>query len=242
VDTHVVETGRSPQAASVPAVANPEPDEATHVFVHARPVLLKIASQIVGSRSEAEDVIQEAWLRWQGTDRAAVQNPVALLRATTVRLSINVIQSARRRREASASPWLPDTPDTGASPGEAIERREAVEQGIFLLMETLTPRQRAAYVLREGFGYTYDRIAGLLGLSIVNSRQQVSRAQERLRTRRCTQPVDLVTHRRLVQAFSMAAQHGDLACLEEVLSADACPPAHQRAWGPGADSAQAAAA
>jgi len=199
-------------------------ENAASVFVRARPGLLRIANRIVGNASEAEDGIQEAWLRWQGTDRTVVLNPPALLRTTTVRLAINVVQSAWRRRESCASPWLPEPVDTDATPEAAAERLDAAERAVLLLMETLTPRQRAAYVLREGFGYPYTRISEILGLSGANARQQVSRAQERLDGNRRRQPVDSVAYRRLVHAFLEAAQSGHLAHLERVLSNDAASP------------------
>ncbi|WP_427917313.1 sigma-70 family RNA polymerase sigma factor [Streptomyces sp. cg40] len=206
-----------------------ELDNATSVFVHARPGLLKIARRIVGDAGEAEDVIQEAWLRWQGTDRTVVLNPAALLRTTTVRLAVNVVRSAWRRRESCAGPWFPEPADTEATPEAVAERLEAVEQTVLLLMEALTPTQRAVYVLREGFAYPYTRISGILRLSVANARQQVSRAQKRLATEHSRQPVDSVAYRRLVQAFLAAARSGDLAHLERVLATDAGrPPARRR--------------
>ncbi|QFR02312.1 RNA polymerase subunit sigma-24 [Streptomyces phaeolivaceus] len=196
------------------------------VFVRARPGLLRIAQRILGNANDAEDVLQEAWLRWQGTDRARVVNPSALLRTTTVRLALNVVQSAWRRRESCASPWLPEFMDDRATPEVLVERRDAVERAVRLLMETLTPRQRAAYVLREGFGCPYGRIAELLCLGVANTRQQVVRAQQRLAAGHRGQPVDSVAQRRLVEAFLMAAHSGDLGRLERVLCADAgCTPA-----------------
>ncbi|WP_405996140.1 sigma-70 family RNA polymerase sigma factor [Streptomyces sp. NBC_00986] len=222
MDTQTVAATRGRETAGMTATPTViELDSATSVFVRARPGLLRIANRIVGDAGEAEDVIQEAWLRWQGTDRTVVLNPSALLRTTTVRLAINVVQSAWRRRESCASTWLPEPADIEASPEAAAERLEAVERAVLLLMEALTPRQRAAYVLREGFGYPYTRISGILRLSVANARQQVSRAQNRLTTDRRRQPVDSVAYRRLVQAFLAAAQSGDLAQLERVLSSDA---------------------
>lgn len=222
MDTYLVESGRISQTAGATALSTTgEQDEATSVFLRARPALFNIANQIVGDASEAEDVIQEAWLRWHGTDRTVVLSPPALLRTTTVRLAINVVQSARRRRECSATPWLPELVDTATTPEAAAEQQDAVERAVLRLMETLTPRQRAAYVLREGFGYPYDRISELLSLSVANARQQVARAQGRLTAPRQKQPVDSVAHRRLVQAFFAAARSGELARLEEVLCTDA---------------------
>ncbi|MFC5212520.1 sigma-70 family RNA polymerase sigma factor [Streptomyces coerulescens] len=197
------------------------PDDGTSVFVQARPGLFKIAHRIVGDTSEAEDVLQEAWLRWQRADRTVVRNPSALLRTTTARLAINLARSARKRRESCASPWLPESTDLDATPEAVAERHDAAEGAVLLLMQTLTPRQRAVYVLREGFDYPYDRIAGLLGIGVANTRQQISRAQERLAADRPRRPVDSVAHRRLVQAFLAAAQYGDLAHLEAVLATEA---------------------
>lgn len=226
METHLVEAGpgrRRAGPAQAPAMA--VPDDVTSVFVQARPGLLKIAHQIVGDRNEAEDVIQETWLRWQRADRTVVRNPSALLRTTTARLAINRVRSAWKRRETCAGPWLPESTDLDATPEAVAERHDAAEEAVLLLMESLTPRQRAAYVLREGFDYPYGRIAELLGIGVANTRQQVSRAQERLAADRARRPVDAVAHRRLVQAFLAAAQYGDLARLEAVLAAEARSPA-----------------
>ncbi|MFI8073801.1 sigma-70 family RNA polymerase sigma factor [Streptomyces sp. NPDC086033] len=218
MDTHPTETGQSWKTTGTSVIAL---DDATWVFVQARPGLLTLARRIIGNTHEAEDVVQETWLRWQDADRTAVSNPPALLRTTTVRLAINVVQSAWKRRESCDSPSLPDRVDHHAGPEEVAERQDAVERAVLLLMETLTPRQRAAYVLREGFGCPYDRIAEILHLSVVNTRQQVARAQRRLNGDRRREQVDSVAHRRLVQAFFAAAQTGDLGHLERVLSTDA---------------------
>ncbi|MDT6985315.1 sigma-70 family RNA polymerase sigma factor [Streptomyces lusitanus] len=223
MNTSLVESGFPPmeQAGSVaPDITGL--DDAASVFVRARPSLLHIAHRIVGSPADAEDVVQEAWVRLQGTDRAAVHHPAALLRTITARLAINVTQSARKRREFSASPSLPDPVDGRATPEAVVEQRDAVDDAVALLLATLTPNQRAAYLLREGFGYSYDRIAALLQLSVVNARQQVFRAQRRLDSGGRRQEVDAVAHRRLVQAFLGAARTGDLASLEHVLLEDMC--------------------
>ena len=222
MDTSVIATRQSPQPATVSVPCSfVALDDAAFVFTRARPTLYKIASRILRDPGEAEDVIQEAWLRWQCTDRAAVANPLALLRTTTVRLAINVVQSARRRHESSATPWLPDATDTSGTPEALAERQDAVERAVLLLLQTLTPKQRAAYVLREGFGYSYDQIGALLSLSVANARQQVSRAQDRLGNRRHRRHVEAVTHRRLVQAIFAAARTGDLGHLEDTLTTDA---------------------
>jgi RNA polymerase sigma-70 factor (ECF subfamily) len=221
MDTYLLDAEHSSSAsgrAATSAIADLE--DAASMYLRTRPSLLKIAYRILENESEAEDVVQEVWVRLQCTDRSLVRSPQALLRAITVRLAINSVQSAYRRRERSASPWLPDTLDPCPSPETGAEQRDTVERGVSLLLETLTPRQRAAFVLREGFGYPYERIAGLLHLSVVNARQQVSRAQQRLNGGYPRQPVDSIAHRRLVRAFLAAAQGGDMNLLEQALLAD----------------------
>jgi RNA polymerase sigma factor (sigma-70 family) len=221
VDTQLVETRQGPEQASAAASQlTVELDDATAVFLRARPRLLKIAYRILGDMGEAEDVVQEAWLRWQTTDRTLVLNPSALLATTTTRLAINVLQSARRRRESSASPWLPEPGAVGVDPETAAEQLESVEQALLLLMETLTPTERAAYLLREGLGYPYRQVSEVLDLGLANVRQLVRRAHQHLATDRCRRPVDAEAHRRLVRAFLAAARSGSLADIEELLFAD----------------------
>jgi RNA polymerase sigma factor (sigma-70 family) len=224
MDRYLLEAGRVPPAAGHASTSTIDGlDDAASMYVRNRPALLKIAHRILGNESEAEDVVQEAWLRLQCTDRASVRSPQALLRTITVRLAINSVQSAYRRRERSATPWFPEALDPGAGPESGAEQQDTVERAVSLLLETLTPPQRAAFVLREGFGYPYERIAGLLHLSVVNARQQVARAQRRLGAKRHRQPVDSMSHRRLVQAFLAAAQGGDLDRLEQVLLTETGP-------------------
>jgi len=125
--------------------------EAVSVFVELRPRLFGIAYRLLGSAVEAEDVVQEVWLRWQRTDRAIVVSPVAFLSTTTTRLALNVAQSARLRRESYIGPWLPEPVDTSNDPEVGAERAEALELALLLVLEKLPPTERAAYVLREAF-------------------------------------------------------------------------------------------
>ncbi|MEU1939461.1 RNA polymerase sigma factor SigJ [Streptomyces coeruleorubidus] len=192
---------------------------AADAFERLRPRLFGIAYRVLGSVSEAEDVVQDVWLRWQGADRGAVLDHGAFLAKITTRLAINVAQSARVRREAYVGPWLPEPVDTSVDPQVGAERGEALELAVLLVLERLNPVERAAYVLREAFDYAYDEIAGMLQLSQANTRQIVSRARKRLSAERC-EPVDSAQHRRLLEAFVAAARHGDVAALESVLSAD----------------------
>lgn len=201
------------------AVAVDDLEYATSVFLTARPRLFKVAYRVLGSVCEAEDVMQDVWLRWQRTDRTVVANPPAFLATMTARLAINVAKSARRRHETCVGPWLPDRAGTSVDPQTEAERGEAVEQAVHLLLERLSPSERAAYVLREGFEYPYRQIAEALQLGAANARQLVSRARQRLAADR-RQPVTTTTHRRLLQALVAAAGGGDLAELEQLLADD----------------------
>ncbi|MFJ4471724.1 RNA polymerase sigma-70 factor [Streptomyces sp. NPDC089424] len=207
-----MDEGHSPDDDSLKAAAE--------VFEQLRPRLFGIAYRILGSASEAEDVVQDVWMRWQDTDRSVVLEPAAFLAKITTRLAINVAQSARVRREAYVGPWLPEPVDTSVDPQVGAERGEALEMAVLLVLEKLNPVERAAYVLREAFDYAYEEIAGMLRLSQANTRQIVSRARKHLSTERRA-PVDTAQHRRLLDAFVAAARGGDVTALENVLSADA---------------------
>ena len=208
--------GREPAYDSRTAPAH---DRSVHEFVTVRPRLFGIALGVLGDVGEAEDVVQEAWLRWEGADRSVVDSPSAYLAVTTIRLAINVAQSARKRREISAGPWLPDTVDRGIGSQTAIERHEEADVAVRLLLAKLTPAERAAYLLRKAFDYPYRRISEVLDLDAGHTRQLVRRAKVRIAAERC-RPVDDAAHRRLVRAFLAAAQTGHLAGLEGLLAAD----------------------
>jgi RNA polymerase sigma-70 factor (ECF subfamily) len=194
-------------------------ESAIGAFNESRPRLFGIAYRMLGSVAEAEDIVQEAWVRWQQTDRTVVRNPAGFLTTVTTRLALNTADSARVRREEYVGPWLPEPVDTGADPSLGAERAEALECAGLVLLEKLRPDQRAAYVLREAFDYSYDQIAEILATSAGNARQLVSRAKKHVDSNR-QEPVDPETHRNLLAAFVAAAQDGDLERLEQVLSAD----------------------
>ncbi|MFF2216825.1 RNA polymerase sigma-70 factor [Streptomyces antibioticus] len=194
-------------------------EEATREFTKASPRLFGIAYRVLGSAVEAEDVVQEAWLRWQNTDRRTIREPAAFLATVTTRLAINLSQSARMRRESYIGPWLPDPLDTAADPQVGAERAEALDLAVLFLLEKLNAVERAAYVLREAFAYSYKEIAAILETSEGNTRQLVSRARKHLSSER-REPVSSDAHRRLLEVFLAAAQNGDLRGLEEVLTTD----------------------
>ncbi|MGN9845130.1 RNA polymerase sigma-70 factor [Nonomuraea sp. H19] len=194
-------------------------EQAASAFIELRPRLFGIAYRMLGSAAEAEDILQEVWLRWQDTDRATIENPSAFLALITTRLAINVAQSARARREAYIGPWLPEPVDTSLDPAVGAERGEALELAFLLLLERLTPTERTAYVLREAFVYPYPQIADILQLSPVNVRQLVSRARKHLTAVR-REPIDKVEHRRLLKVFLDAAQTGNIGAPEDLFAAD----------------------
>jgi RNA polymerase sigma-70 factor (ECF subfamily) len=199
-------------------------EQAVGVFTAQRPHLFAIAHKILGSASEAEDVVQETWLRWQRTDRRAVTNPPGFLATAASRLAINVLQSARTRHETAVTPWLENMADPTGGTESTVEVAEAVEMALHVLLERLSPAERAAYVLRKGFDYPYSKVAALLMLSAPNARQLVSRAHARLHSD-VRRPVCLDTRRRLARAFAAAARVGEFAELEALLAADVRPAA-----------------
>lgn len=160
-------------------------DDAIAPFARVRSRLLGIAYRVLGNWSEAEDIVQDAWVRWQTCDRSRVLNPTAFLVTATTRLAINTVQSARVRRESPVDRWSPELVDTGDDPTLRAERREELAGGIRLL-QRLTPTERTAYVLRHAFDYPYPDIAEVLHTSDVNARQLVSRASKHLAADRDT--------------------------------------------------------
>ncbi|GIG68465.1 RNA polymerase sigma-70 factor [Phytomonospora endophytica] len=195
-------------------------DDAAAVFTRLRPRLFGIAYRMLGSAGEAEDLVQEVWLRWQTCDRTVVVSPDAFLATTATRLAINALQSARARRETYIGPWLPEPVDTDADPYLGAERGEALQFATLLLMERLTPNERAAYVLREAFDYPYAQIAGILRSTETAVRQLVSRARRHVAGERRA-PASPAAQRELLAAFVTAARSGDMAALERLLAAGA---------------------
>ena len=201
-------------------VAAGEQDDGLSVFAAVRPRLFGIAYRMLGSAAEAEDIVQDVWLRWQqSTNRSAIENPPAYLATTTTRLCINVAQSAHSRRESYIGIWLPEPVDTSADPAIGAERGEALKLAVLLLLEKLSPTERAAFVLREAFDYSYAQIADILQRDEPNVRQLVSRARKHITDGRRAS-VSPEKQRRLLEAFVAAAQGGDLAALEGLLSED----------------------
>src|SRR5258707_6942101 len=196
-----------------------EHDDGLSAFAPVRPRLFGIAYRMLGSAAEAEDVVQDVWLRWQSTNRNVVENPPAYLATTTTRLCINLAQSAHTRRETYIGTWLPEPVDTSADPGIGAERGEALRLAVLLLLEKLSPTERAAYVLREAFDYSYRQIADILQMEEANTRQLVSRARKHIADGRRT-TVSSDEQRRFLEAFIAAAQKADMTALEGLFAED----------------------
>ena len=175
----MAEEPQAPSSARLGAEAG-EYDDGLSAFAGVRPRLFGIAYRMLGSASEAEDVVQDVWLRWQSTNRKVVENPPAFLATTTTRLCINLAQSAHTRHETYVGTWLPEPVDTSSDPGLGAERSEALKLAVLLLLEKLSPTERAAYVLREAFDYSYNQIASILQMEEANVRQLVSRARKHI--------------------------------------------------------------
>ena len=188
-------------------------------FLACRDRLFGIAFRILNDCAAAEDIVQDAWVRWQTCDRSVVLDPLAFLTTTTKRLCINVVQSARARHETHMDSWLPEPVDRNADPERRIEQCEALELAALTLLERLSPPERAAYVLREAFDYSYAEIATIVEVTQANARQLVSRARKRLAAERREAPTG-AEQKRLVVALTAAAQSGDLTTLENVFTED----------------------
>ena len=215
-NTTAIETG---QASSAAAHRFAWPEDGLSDFMSVRPRLFSIAYRMLGDAAEAEDIVQDVWLRWQTADRTAIRNPLAFLVTATTRLAINVLQSARTRRETSASGSLREPVDTSADPRKQTEQDEALNAAVLLLLETLSPVERAAYVLREAFSYSYGEIARIIRVQDANARQLVTRARDRVSGERRTtgSPTE---QGRLRDAFVAASRTGDLATLERMFASD----------------------
>jgi RNA polymerase sigma-70 factor (ECF subfamily) len=194
-------------------------EEAAVVFLACRDRLFGIAYGILRDCGEAEDIVQDAWLRWQLCDRSVVAEPLAFLTTTTKRLCLNTVQSARVRHETRGSESLPDRVDHTADPLRCIEQCEALETAALALLERLSPPERAAYVLREAFDYSYSEIAAIVDVTQANARQLVSRARKHLAAERRDVPSG-AEHKRLVVALAAATQSGYLTSLESVFTQD----------------------
>ena len=211
-------TSKTPSSAQLSA-ADGDHEDGLSAFAEVRPRLFGIAYRMLGSAAEAEDIVQDVWMRWQATDRRVVESPPAFLATTTTRMCINFAKSAQSRRETYVGTWLPEPVDTSNDPALGAERGEALKLAVMVLLEKLSPTERAAYVLREAFDYSYREIANILQMEEANARQLASRARKHIADGRRTY-ANADEQRRFLTAFIDAAQKGDLAALEGLFSED----------------------
>jgi RNA polymerase sigma-70 factor (ECF subfamily) len=181
-----------------------------------------VAYRMLGSVSEAEDVAQEALLRLTRQEEP-IDEPAAWMTTVATRLSINILKSARARRESYVGPWLPEplVEDPAPGPASRAELADSLSLALLVLLERLTPVERAAYLLREVFGYEYAEVAAVIERTEVNSRQLVTRARKHLEASRPRFDADEAAREALLERFLAAAEEGDMEALEELLAKDA---------------------
>lgn len=193
------------------------------LFERSRARLEAIAYRLLGSASDAEDAVQETFLRWQAADRSAIRSPAAWLTTVLTNLCRNQLASARVRRETYVGMWLPEPllpGDRMLGPGDTVEQRESVSIAMLTMMERLSPNERVVYVLREAFDYSHREIAELLDLSEANCQQLFRRAKQHLASGRTRVEVDAGTARTIVEEFVAAAGSGEVDRLVTLLTED----------------------
>ncbi|WP_446047693.1 RNA polymerase sigma-70 factor [Streptomyces olivaceus] len=200
-------------------------DTAADVFEEHRPVLLGVAYRMLGRLADAEDVVQEAWLRWSGADRSAVREPRGYLVRVTTRLAVDRLRQIKSRGETYVGPWLPEPcvthfGDAGPDTAEQAVLADSVSLAVLVVLESLSPLERAVFVLREAFGYPYAEIAAMLERGEPAVRQLAGRARRHVGERRPRYDVDPAQRRDLTERFLAAAAGGDLAALLELLAPD----------------------
>jgi len=192
--------------------------DAVRVFDEHRSLLVSVAYRILGSVSDAEDAVQETYLRWSKVDPAQVSNPRAFLVRVTTRLAIDQLRRAKTRRETYVGPWLPEPILTSRDVAEDVALAETVSMAMLVVLETLSPLERAVFVLREAFGMLYAEIADVLGRKEEAVRQLGRRARDHVQERRSRFDTDQFEHRRVTERFLQATSTGDLEALVAVLS------------------------
>jgi RNA polymerase sigma-70 factor (ECF subfamily) len=192
-------------------------------FTHLRPLLFTIVYEILGSATESDDVLQDSYLRWAEVDLATVRDTKSYLAQLVTRQALNALRASSRRREDYIGPWLPeplllDEHDASAD----VVLAESVSMAMLVLLETLTPDERAVFVLREVFGFDYDEIAGAVGKSVATVRQVAHRAREHVHARRKRfEPADAAMTTQITEQFMTAASTGDVEGLLSMLAPDA---------------------
>jgi RNA polymerase sigma-70 factor (ECF subfamily) len=186
------------------------------IFLELRPRLVRLAYRMLGSVSDAEDVVQDSWLRWLATDRASVREPAAYLRTIVTRLCLNELKSARRRRETYVGPWLPE-PIFDPEDGDGVDD---ITMPLMLALERLSPLERATFLLHDVFGMDFDDVAHAIGREAATCRKLASRARAHIAESRPRFAVGREQGMKLATAFFTASRTGDMAALRALLSED----------------------
>ena len=196
------------------------PDAATEAFLAHRNLLFTVAYEMLGSAADAEDVLQETWLRWVGVDLDTVRDQRAYLVRITARQALGRLRTLRRRKESYVGPWLPEPLLTTPDVAEDVELADSVSMAMLLVLETLTPTERAVFVLREVFGLDYDEIAAAVEKNAAAVRQIAHRARAHVAARRPRGVVSPAQARGALEAFQKAVETGDLQRLLDILAPD----------------------
>jgi RNA polymerase sigma-70 factor (TIGR02957 family) len=192
--------------------------DAIRIFDEHRDLLISIAYRVLGSVTDAEDTVQEAWLRWSKVDPAEISNPRAFLVRVTTRLAIDRLRRAKARRESYVGPWLPEPILTDTDVAEDVALAESVSMAMLVVLETLSPLERAVFVLREAFGMPYTEIGEVIGRKEEAVRQLARRARDHVQERRTRFEADQTEQHRVTEHFLEAASSGDLEALMGVLA------------------------
>ena len=195
-------------------------DPATEAFLAHRNLLFTVAYEMLGSAADAEDVLQESWLRWAGVDLGTVHDQRAYLVRITTRQALTRLRTLGRRKESYVGPWLPEPLLTTPDVAEDVELADSVSMAMMLVLETLTPAERAVFVLREVFDLAYDEIAEAVGKSPAAVRQIAHRARAHVAARRPREAVSAAQAHDAIEAFQRAAETGDLRHLLDILAPD----------------------
>jgi RNA polymerase sigma-70 factor, ECF subfamily len=205
---------------AAPLAHGGHPDPATEAFLAHRNLLFTVAYEMLGSAADAEDVLQETWLRWAGVDLAAVRDQRAYLVRITTRQALTRLRTLRRRKESYVGPWLPEPLLTAPDVAEDAELADSVSMAMLLVLETLAPIERAVFVLRDVFDLEYDEIAEAVSKSPAAVRQIAHRARAHVAARRPRGIVSAAETRGALEAFQRAVETGDLQRLLDILAPD----------------------
>ncbi|MEU5857042.1 RNA polymerase sigma-70 factor [Nocardiopsis sp. LDBS0036] len=201
-------------------MTHPSPDLDQQVFHRHRNLLFSVAYRVLGTAADAEDAVQDTWVKWSAADRSQVADPKAYLTRIVSNLALEQLRSTRRKRETYVGPWLPEPILTSGDAAEAVTDAESVSMAMLVVLETLSPLERAVFVLKEVFGFSHAEIAEAVERSEAAVRQAAHRAREHVRARRPRFTADRSRRREVTERFFAAATGGDISALMELLSPD----------------------